>query len=127
MAFAGEQSYIDYARVLRVDPISDAVAMPVKKERCDDSIRAQRADEALAGDVRTIQPDTAIGAAITEEIRHRERTTAMRRCRLVTTYETSDQIVAYRVQYIYGGDIFVRRMDKHPGARVRVRVNLNPM
>ena len=38
-----------------------------------------------------------------------------------------EQIIAYRVRYEYGGDIFVRRMQKHPGQRVLVRVNLTPL
>ena len=126
-AVAGGSSYIDYARVLQVDPISEVVAVPVKKERCHHSRRAQRADEAIAGDVRSAEFGISIGAAIGEEIRHRERSMDMRRCRLVTTYEKRDRIVAYRVRYAYGGDIFVRRMNDHPGERVRVRVSLDPL
>ena len=125
-AAAGGPSYFDYARVLRVDPIREAVAVPVKEGRCRVSRRAQRADEAMAGDVRSAAPGTSIGEAIGEEMRHRERTLDMRRCRLVTTYERRDRIVAYRVRYAYDGDVFVRRMNEHPGERVRVRVTLNP-
>lgn len=124
---AGEQSYIDYARVLHVDPISEVVTIPVNRDRCDYPQGALRADEALAGDVRTAQPDISIGAAIAEEVRHRERNGDVRHCRLVTTYEERDQIVAYRVRYAYGGDIHVRRMREHPGKRVQVRVRLNPL
>lgn len=125
-AAAGGPSFFDYARVLRVDPIREAVVIPVKEERCHGSGRAQRADEAMAGDVRSAAPGTSIGETISEEMRHRERTVDMRRCRLVTTYEKRERIVAYRVRYAYDGDVFVRRMNEHPGERVRVRVTLDP-
>jgi len=124
---AGEQSYIDYAQVLQVDPITEVVTIPVKRNRCDYPQRALSADEALAGDVRTAQPGISIGAAIAEEIRHRERNGNMRRCRSATTYEERDKIIAYRVRYAYGGDIHVRRMSEHPGKRVQVRVHLSPL
>lgn len=123
---AGEASYIDYARVLQVDPISEVVEVPVEKEHCHHSRRAQRTDEAIAGDVRSAKFGISIGEAIGEDIRHRERSMDMRRCRLVTIYERRDRIVAYRVRYAYAGDVFVRRMNDHPGERVRVRVSLDP-
>jgi len=126
LAAAGDQSYVDYARVLHVDPIIEAVAVAVEAERCDDTRRTERADTEFAGDIRRSEVGTSIAEAIAEEIRHRERTAATRRCRPVTRYETQDQIVAYRVHYSYGGDVFVRRMDTHPGERMQVRVNLSP-
>lgn len=126
LAAAAEQSYVDYARVLHVDPIIEAVAVPVEAERCDDARGAERADTEFAGEVRTSDTGTSIGTAIAEEIRYRERAAAMRGCRRVTRYETQEQIVAYRVHYSYGGDVFVRRMATHPGERMQVRVNLSP-
>lgn len=125
-AAADGPSYIDYAQVLQVDPIREAVVVPVKKEHCYNSRRAKLADEAIAGDVRSGNSSISIGEAIGEEIRHRERTMSMRRCRLVTAYEQMDRIVAYRVRYAYDGDVFVRRMNEHPGERIRVRVTVDP-
>ncbi len=126
-AAAGGQSFFDYARVLNVDPISETVALPVKKERCFYPTSAIRADERLAGEVRSGRPGIKIGAAIVEEIQHRKNRASIRRCRLVTTYRNRDRVIAYRVRYEYGGDTFVRRMQKHPGERVLVRVNLHPL
>ena len=126
-ATAGGQSFYDYARVLNVDPISETVALPVKKEHCFYPKSAIRADERLAGDVRSGRPGIKIGAAIAEEIQHRKNRMSMRRCRLVTSYRNRDRVIAYRVRYEYGGDIFVRRMNRHPGERVRVRVSLTPL
>ncbi len=125
-AAADGRSYIDFARVLQVEPISEVVAVPVKKEHCSYSKRALRADETIAGDVRSAKSGISIAAAIGEEIRHRERVMDMRHCRLVTTYQKRDRIVAYRVRYAYGGSVFVRRMNDHPGERLRVRVSLHP-
>jgi uncharacterized protein YcfJ len=120
----GQQSYTDYARVLLVEPVTEAAAAPVKTRRCDYPSRAQRADAAFAGDVRSRHREVSLGAAIVEEIRHRESAQALQRCRWITTYETRERIVAYRVRYVYGGGVFTRRMTKHPGDRVQVRVNL---
>ncbi len=123
-AAADGRSYYDFARVIKVDPIREVVTVPVKRERCLESQRARRADETMAGDVRSRKLGKSIGEAIDEEIRHRERTAHLRRCHLVTTYEKRNRIVAYRVHYAYGGNVFVRRMNDHPGERLRVRVSL---
>lgn len=123
---AGGPSFYDYARVLNADPIRETVAVPVKREHCFYPTRAIRAVQRLAGDVRSAHPNIKIGAAITEEIEHRNNIASMRRCRSVTAYDNRDKVVAYRVRYEYGGDIFVRRMRQHPGEQVMVRVNLTP-
>lgn len=125
-ASADQRSYFDFAQVIKVDPIHEYVTVPVKKERCRQSQRARRADETMAGDVRSTDSGISIGRAIEEEIRHGDRTAALRRCRLVTTYERHNRIVAYRVHYAYDGNVFVRRMRNHPGERLRVRVSLSP-
>jgi uncharacterized protein YcfJ len=122
---AGQQSYTDYARVLHVEPVTEVSAVPVRERRCDYSSRAQRADAAFAGDVRSNQPRISLAAAFAEEFRHRERASAMQRCRWITTYEDTERVVAYQVRYSYGGGVFTRRMTKHPGTRVQVRVNLH--
>jgi uncharacterized protein YcfJ len=124
-AAADGGSYFDFARVLQVDPIHEVVSVPVKQERCRQSSGARRADETMAGDVRSAEFSISIGEAIDEEIRHRERTADMRRCRLVTSYEKRNRIVAFRVHYAYDGNVFVRRMNDHPGKRLRVRVSLH--
>ena len=98
-----EPSFFDYARVLEVDPITETVGVPLREERCERSRRALRADEAFAGDVRSTSPELSIGAAVSEEIRHREHTAASRRCRLVTVYEERVRVVGYHVRYTYGG------------------------
>lgn len=121
----GQQSYTDYARVLHVEPVTKVTAVPVRKRRCDYSSRAQRADAAFAGDVRSNLPGISLAAAFAEEIRHRERASAKRHCRWVTTYEDKERVVAYRVRYAYGDGVFTRYMTKHPGNRVQVRVNLH--
>lgn len=124
-AATGQQSYRDYARVLSVEPLTETAAVPVRNRRCDYPSRAQRADAAFAGDVRSQHRAASIGAAIVEEIRHRESAQALQLCRWITTYENTERIVAYRVRYAYGGGVFTRRMTKHPGDRVPVRVNLH--
>lgn len=46
-----------------------------------------------------------------------------------TTYETEvvEDVSAYDVTYEYGGKQFSKRMTEHPGERVRIRVQLEPV
>lgn len=119
-------SFTDYARVLDVEPIKETVTVPVRRRRCEYSSRAQSADVGFAGDVRSKYPSVSIGAAIGEEMRHRESALAMRSCRLVTVHEPSERIVAYRVRYAYGDSVFTRLMPEYPQERLPVRVKLHP-
>lgn len=43
-----------------------------------------------------------------------------RHCRTEIRYETERQLIGYRVKYRYKGDIYVTRMDHHPGKRIRI-------
>jgi uncharacterized protein YcfJ len=43
-----------------------------------------------------------------------------RHCRTEMRYETERQLIGYRVKYRYRGDIYVTRMDHHPGKRIIV-------
>lgn len=127
LAMAGGKAFYDYARVLKVDPISETVAVPVEKRRCFYPDRAIQAVKVLAGDVRSRRSSITIGAAIAEEVEQRKQTTRKRRCRLVKTIDIRDKVVAYRVRYQYGGDVFVRRMKQHPGEQLLVRVKMEPL
>jgi uncharacterized protein YcfJ len=35
-------------------------------------------------------------------------------------YHTERRLIGYRVKYRYRGDIYVTRMDYHPGKRIRI-------
>lgn len=75
----------------------------------------------------------ALGASVGRDIRDRNAAnyesvdyTDERVCQTVTDREYREEVVAYRVFYRYNGRDFVTRMPYDPGARLRVRVNVDP-
>lgn len=72
---------------------------------------------------------TLIGASIGAEnskIARTPRVSSVQKCRTSHSYYTEEQRVGYRVKYKYQGRIYHSRMDRHPGNRMRVRVNIEP-
>ncbi len=125
-----EPSYYDYAVVERVTPIREARQIPVPDESCSETPYLELAMEEygrFAGDVRLRIPGITLSEVIRRDIRLRQRmeTEEMRPCRSKKVFEREEVLVGYRVEYRYGGERFVRRMQHHPGTRVRVRVALS--
>lgn len=50
-----------------------------------------------------------------------------RRCKTVHSYETREELVGYRVKYLYDGEIHHTRMDHDPGDTIRVKVKVRPL
>ncbi|MGD8566801.1 MAG: glycine zipper 2TM domain-containing protein [Gammaproteobacteria bacterium] len=67
-----------------------------------------------------------IGSAIAHEANSQYYTTGEyrvehnRHCRTEMRYHTERRLIGYRVKYRYRGDIYVTRMDYHPGKRIRI-------
>ena len=61
--------------------------------------------------------------------RHVERsyTDYETRCETYTTYHEEDRVDGYRVEYKYRGRVYSTHMDEHPGDRVRVSVDVQPV
>ncbi|MCP4996485.1 MAG: glycine zipper 2TM domain-containing protein [Gammaproteobacteria bacterium] len=75
---------------------------------------------------------TLLGASIGHDVssRHRatgRRVTHERRCEMVNRYEQREELVGYRVKYRYKGQTFTTRTQDHPGKRIRVRVQVEPI
>ena len=49
------------------------------------------------------------------------------RCEIVDRYVEEQRLVAYRVEYRYKGQVFVTHTDEHPGKRIPVRVDVEPV
>lgn len=47
-------------------------------------------------------------------------------CRVETSYEEDERLTGYEVTYRYGGETYTTFMDRDPGPRLRVRVNVTP-
>lgn len=48
-------------------------------------------------------------------------------CRVETSYEEDEQLTGYEVTYRYGGETYTTFMDRDPGPRLRVRVDVTPV
>jgi uncharacterized protein YcfJ len=57
----------------------------------------------------------------------REYTRHEDRCRVVTEHYRDEQVVGYDVAYRYNGRTYWTRTDYHPGDRIEVQVNVNPV
>ncbi|MDH3641628.1 MAG: hypothetical protein OES38_06000, partial [Gammaproteobacteria bacterium] len=61
--------------------------------------------------------------------RHETHTShyAPRRCTTVIRSHEVETVAGYNVRYHYQGQEFVKRVEEHPGDRIRVRVDVTPV
>lgn len=116
---AGAEVFTDYARVVSTQPVVETRAVEVATRYCDDNADTGTMEingEGLAG--------SGLATAIGNDLANPP--TTARSCRIVYSYQPRQQIVGYRVWYRYQGRTLVRQMDRDPGARLRVLVDLEP-
>ncbi|MCP4042685.1 MAG: hypothetical protein GY731_12150 [Gammaproteobacteria bacterium] len=106
--------------------------IPLQEETCDDSINPAAlagASREYSGNVRTRQPGITLAQAIRQDLHLNQRYESQpeHHCRQAENFRTQEHPIGYRVVYRYDDKLFVRRMDHHPGTRVRVRVALITM
>lgn len=114
-----EEVFYDKAQVISTKPLYETTTVPITSEQCDfeeSDANSQSENSSAKGLVDAIR-----GSA-------QERDTAERQpqCQTITRYDSREDIVAYKVRYQYGNEIYERRMDSKPGEFVRVRVRLDP-
>ncbi|MBB3063355.1 glycine zipper 2TM domain-containing protein [Microbulbifer rhizosphaerae] len=71
----------------------------------------------------------AVGALLGNEISRASAPTQYaieQRCQVVDEYTTRRELVGYDVRYRYNGRHYMTRTDRHPGDRIRVRVDVAP-
>lgn len=86
---------------------------------------------------RNRQVGTVVGAVLGGSIAHDISTNrrnddivyvdTVERCRTVSATRQEEKLVGYDVRYSYNGSVQTVRMDRDPGATVRVRVNVEPV
>jgi uncharacterized protein YcfJ len=140
----------DYAKVTYVEPVYETVRINQPSRECWDEERTVRRDYndrgagglvgGILGGVAGHQVGnghgkaaativgTLLGSKIGRDMsrdrrssRHVEVETV---CRTVDHYEEEQRLNGYRVGYRYRGHEYDTFMDKHPGKRVKIRVNL---
>ena len=154
---AQARDWEDWARVTHVEPIITTHLVNHPREECwtrpvRERVLHRRQGDALPaivggslggflghhlGEGRNRRAATIAGAALGAGLGHglsvqrrtevRYRTEHVRQCELVDDYREVEEIDGYRVSYRYRGRDFTRRMDYHPGARIRVNVRVRPL
>ncbi len=146
-------TYADTAKVISATPIYETIEINRPVERCYNErvVHQRRGHHSPAGTLvggiaggvlgnqighgrgKTVATvvGTLLGGSVGHQLSHRHGgrsyVTHERRCELVDHYDTKEELVGYRVKYRYKGRIFKTRTSEHPGRRIRVRVDVDPL
>ncbi len=151
-AYANSQ--YDYAKVLRVQPVTEIVQIPEEQQVCREEpvqyhVAQYRSPVPVifgsiiggvigaqfgGGSGKTLATiaGATIGGAVARDAQYRNHppqhyTTLEQRCYLETNWRSEKRVVAWDVDWVYQGKTYHTRMNEHPGDRIRVRVNVNPV
>ncbi len=116
---AAEEVFYDNAQVISTKPLYATRTVPITSEQCDfedSDANAQSESSSAKGLVD----------AIRDSVKGQDTAQRQPQCQTITLFESQEEIVAYKVRYEYGREIYERRMDRDPGEFVRVRVRLDP-
>ena len=117
-----ENVRVDYARVLRVEPVFQTLTATSTEQRCNDDEAATPAIPSKTGLSRIVG---RVRDALTPEERQvgaKPRTG----CRMVKVQREYRRPIAYDVDYIYRGMKYRSRLPDDPGNRLRIRVSVMP-
>ncbi len=136
-----------YAQVLSVEPVYQDVQIPRQVDRCENYQRTQRrAPRGAGGTVLGAIIGGAIGnqigsgsgrraatvagaiagGAIGHEAGREDHVYDEQHCFVSEEYVIESQLAGYDVEYRYRGEVFMSRLDRHPGDRLRIRVAVSP-
>lgn len=117
-----ENVRMDYARVLRVEPVYQTLTATRMEQRCDSRPRPVKAPakglSRLVGKVRSAL-DSRDGEADAADSDALE-------CRMVPVQREFHRPIAFDVDYMYKGMKYRSRLADDPGNRLRVRVSITP-
>lgn len=98
-------AYYDQARVVHADPVVEIVRVDDPREICWTESATRRSPRRRA-------------------YGHDVYNRPVERCEIRHDYYEEERVVGYDVRYQYNGRVYHTRMDRDPGPRVRVRVNV---
>jgi uncharacterized protein YcfJ len=117
-----ENVRVDYARVLRVEPVYQTLTATRMEQRCDSRPASVKAPATglskIVGKVRhALDPrDDEAAAGRTDTVE----------CRMVPVQREFRRPIAFDVDYMYKGMKYRSRLADDPGNRLRVRVSVTP-
>lgn len=146
--------YYDYARVTRVEPIVEVARVDEPRQVCwTENVTHRRprhprsvTPEIVGGivggvvgnqfgsgsgkDIATVA-GAVLGGSIAHDYKKRRRaygydvyTEPVERCEIRHDYYEEERVVGYHVNFRYNDRVYRTRMDRDPGRKVRVRVNV---
>ncbi|HRN63106.1 MAG TPA: hypothetical protein PK743_00535 [Luteimonas sp.] len=118
-----ENVRIEYAQVLRAEPVYQTLRATSMVERCDASTPVET--EEKTGIARVIG---AVRGALTPDPKVEEvAPSAGGECRMVPMEREFRRPIAYDVDYVHKGVKYRSRLPADPGNRLRVRVSVTPV
>ena len=151
----GDDGFFDTAKVVNVSPIYKTVRIDVPRRECwneervvyHNDNRRSATPVVLGGllggvigsrfgggkgkDVATVA-GVALGATIANDMRRNRHPGGShveeeQVCKTSNDYMEEDRIDGYKVRYRYKGNTYVTHMDRHPGKKIKVRVQVSPV
>ena len=119
-----ENVRMDYAQVLRVEPVFQTLTATRMEQQCDDQRpRPPKADarglSRIVGVVKDVLRQDGEDAAQTAA-------SGDAGCRMVPVQRAFRRPIAFDVDYLYKGGKYRSRLPEDPGNRLRVRVSVTP-
>ena len=120
-----ENVRIEYAQVLRAEPVYQTLHATSMVERCDSPATAEEEDPPRRGLSRVVG---AVRGALTPDPKVEEvAPSAGGECRMVPVDREFRRPIAYEVDYVHKGVKYRSRLPYDPGNRIRVRVSVTPV
>ncbi len=119
-----ENVRMDYAQVLRVEPVYQTLTATRMEQRCDElPARPRKAD---ARGLSRIMG--AVKQVLTADEKQVDQTASDKDadCRMVPVERAFRRPIAFDVDYVYKGNKYRSRLPEDPGNRLRVRVAVTP-
>lgn len=124
-----ENVKIDYAHVLRVEPVYQTLRASRTEQRCDPPPPDKPAEKKEEPGVFSRMVDSVKGMFSEEEAAQPPAPpppATNGNCRLVQVDRQFQRPIAYDVDYVYKGTKYRSRLAEDPGNRLRIRVSVTP-
>ena len=124
-----ENVRMEYARVLRAEPVYQTLRATSMVERCEQSTPVQGSEPQRSGLARVVGVVKDVFSSKPEagDDKADGKDAAGKNCRMVPVQREFQRPIAYDVDYVHHGVKYRSRLPYDPGNRVRVRVSVTPI